>query len=276
MRGPAPAARASCWYWSGVHGGDRIAWRRHGRIGDGRGPAVALTDEGLVILVYGGDGFDVTCRLGQLDDDGEVAWAPPQRAAVRGARGQAEPAARLLDDGGFRLSYETGYGRRAVRGTLSSGGVQWDAEAQPASGEDAQFHPAHAIRGGHEVSVVAVPRGNEETEQLVYGTEATPTAAISYEQLAFVEAQGCRRWDRRTRLARSSAWSPPRRRRTASRSGPASGGRPGGSCGVGVCRGARQVAGRPELPRRRRPARRLVPPIPPGQGKRRRSPARAG
>ena len=109
--------------------------------------------------------------------------------AVRGARGQAEPAVRLLDDGGFRLSYETGYGRRAVRGTLSSGGVQWDAEAQPASGEDAQFHPAHAIRGGHEVSVVAVPRGNEETEQLVYGTEATPTAAISYEQLAFVEAQ---------------------------------------------------------------------------------------
>ena len=182
--------RGDLWYWTGRHDGG-VTFKRHGRIGDGRSPAVALTDDGHVVVIHAGGGFDAGCTVGRLDAEDEIAFKPTQRAALPQASREPAPVVRLIAPSRLRVTYETDFGRRACEGTLDpvAWSVDWDAEAKPATGEDARFHANLAQTGGRDVSVSAVPWEGRDGERLVYGTDACASAPIRYEQLAFVEAQ---------------------------------------------------------------------------------------
>jgi hypothetical protein len=110
--------RGELWYWTGVHTGDAVTWRRHGSFGFGTRPAVRLDGEGKVLVVHEEDGRR-WARTGRLDGAGEIAWERGTKQAPRDApapAARAEAGGRTVvvataPDGGFdpeTLLYGTG------------------------------------------------------------------------------------------------------------------------------------------------------------------------
>jgi hypothetical protein len=74
------SARNTLWYWTGQYERDgTIAWHRHGKLGTGISPAIALDDHGDIIEMH----WDpATSQLfycsGKLQKNGDVTWQTPR------------------------------------------------------------------------------------------------------------------------------------------------------------------------------------------------------
>lgn len=177
------------WYWSGRRSNAGVTWTRHGKIGAGRSPAVAIAGDGSILAVHGGGGA-LSYRIGKFTDDAlEVEWQPSRKAAPRASTWPA-PTVRFVEPQSFRMCYETDRGRVAREGKLASGSLTWDSpEPEPASPVDAAWTANRACSGSAEVTVAAVPRQRGDDPHLLYGTERGEATPIAYEQLLFVEGQ---------------------------------------------------------------------------------------
>ncbi len=186
------SGRDALWYWTGKRDGERVVWRRHGRVGDGRDPvtpvsdggrrpAVAFTGAGRVAVVHG-----ARLTLGALDEaTGEISWRSSKTIGLADAREDPEPVITFASAQQVRITYASSHGRRACIVALDSFAV----EASEATGADARVHPNHASCASREVSVGVIGRDDGDGEMLIYGTEALPTGRIRFEQVAFVEAK---------------------------------------------------------------------------------------
>jgi hypothetical protein len=178
------------WYWSGRRTGDRITWRRHGKIGPGRSAAVAVGDAGTAVLIHRG-GDALWRRVGRVDHGtSEIDWSAPSRKAAPAAATRPFPTVRWLDGQRLRVVYDVGAGRLAREGTLDGDGVRWKSAPEPARASDAGWSASHARNTAGWISVTAVPHPRGDGTQLLrYATERLDDAVIAYEQLLFVEGQ---------------------------------------------------------------------------------------
>jgi hypothetical protein len=182
--------RGQVWCWTGRHTGERVEWRRHGRQGDGRTPAVAIAGDGVVVGVHAGANQALEYRLGRLDAELEIEWGAKHAAPASNPAPEPRPNVWVDSGGEVRLTYQSLRGRRVKRGRIAARAsrLEWSGD-EPASPEDARHHKNHAKRGDRVVSVVSVPLDGVDGELLLYGTESVEAARIRYTQIAFVEAQ---------------------------------------------------------------------------------------
>lgn len=62
------------WYWVGAREGEGVAWTRHGSMGIGWDPAVAITDEGEILVVSTSTGNVLDHRVGRIEGP-DIEWS---------------------------------------------------------------------------------------------------------------------------------------------------------------------------------------------------------
>jgi len=180
---------ADLWYWTGRRFDDgSVAFYRHGWIGEGQSPAVAIGEGGVVIVVYRTPGAvpQLQSRLGRIDGEHETTFGEAQPIGMG-----TDPTVRFVaanEVTEIHRSPATGDAWRWT-GTVdpAAGTVTWSGSGRTG---DAPFAKAVAEVGARRITVASMAHGPTPDDVLVYTTElaAAPTR-IRYAQRAFVEYQ---------------------------------------------------------------------------------------
>lgn len=180
-------------YWSGQVklGGKRIEWLRKGTYAFNNPntvsePALTMTDDGFVISVHRvgprpGEKWPAILeyRVGELQDDGRIAWSGPG-AVAKGI----EPSVAMISTNKLQEVHKTwgGQGLRLCDGTLnrSKKTIEW---TDPVETEDPPFPRDTADFKGHLLQCSA--NGQDRILAAVDGVARD----VGYRQIAFVELQ---------------------------------------------------------------------------------------